>query len=521
VGVRPRLIVRPGTLDEKTYDLKPGANTVGRTGENDLFIADRSLSRAHARIEVGSNGVVTIEDLESKNGTFVDGKRVDKQTLADSHTITFGEVPARYMLRPSQQPMRATAAPTPVPALTRNIATDIIRVPIADIVGATGLMSAAGKPKAQPEQRDRDKLRILLKVSQLLSSPASLDTVLGSVLDLAFEILDIDRGAILMVNPATGEIEPRVTRSRKGPASFSLSIARYVMEQSVAALFSDATLDPRLADAGSVLAQAIRTSMCAPLKPRDHTLGVLYVDNVTSANRFDADDLEFLSAFANQSAIAIENAMLGQKLAEEAVTRNTLLRFFPPAAVPAIVESGGGLKTMEAEATILFSDISGYTAMSERMKPTEIIALLNAYFPPVAEIVFRYEGTLEKYIGDALLAVWGVPVAHSDDSQRAVKAAIEMQRVVRAHNLKVHIGINSGPVAAGNIGSKEYIQYATIGDTTNVASRLCNVAGEGEIVIDERTAKRLPPGIEVDALGPTPIKGKKEPMNLFRVRLSV
>jgi adenylate cyclase len=513
--VRPRLIARPGTLDEKNYDLKPGANSIGRTAENSVVIPDRSLSREHARIEVGPSGVV-LEDLGSKNGTFVDGKRVTKCTLGESHTIKFGEVTARYMLRPTQ-PVSAST-PLQKPQLTRDIGTDIIRVPISEIVGATGQHATAAR------YRDRDKLRILLKVSQLLSSPASLDTVLGNVLDLAFEILDIDRGAILMVNKQTGELEPRVTRARKGPASFSVSIARYVMEASVAALFEDAAHDQRLADAGSILMQSIRTSMCAPLKPGDETLGVLYVDNVTSANRFDADDLEFLSAFANQSAIAVQNAMLASKLAEEAVTRNTLLRFFPPAAVPAMVASGGALRTVEAEATILFSDITGYTTISDRMKPTEIIALLHAYFPPVAEIVFRHEGMLEKYIGDALLAVWGVPVAHADDAARAVRAAIDMQRAVRElagkpgqPEIKVHIGLATGPVAAGNIGSKDYIQYATIGDTTNLASRICSIAQPGDIVIDERTRAKLPKEIGVAPLGPTAIRGKAEPVQLFRV----
>ena len=128
-------------------------------------------------------------------------------------------------------------------------------------------------------------------------------------------------------------------------------------------------------------------------------------------------DLEFLCAFANQAAIAIDNSILNEKLTAEAVTRNNLLRFFPPTAVPSIVHgSGAGLATIEREATVVFSDISDYTSMSSRMRPTQIIELLNAYFPVMAEIVFRYDGTLEKYIGDALLALWGVPLEHQDDT---------------------------------------------------------------------------------------------------------
>jgi adenylate cyclase len=163
------------------------------------------------------------------------------------------------------------------------------------------------------------------------------------------------------------------------------------------------------------------------------------------------------------------------------------------------------------------------------MKPTEIIQLLNEYFPVMAEIVFRHEGTLEKYIGDALLAVWGVPLEHDDDAHRAVRAAIEMQRAILKMNegwagereIGVHIGINTGPVAAGNIGSDQYIQYATIGDTTNVASRVCGEARRGEIVIDDRTAAHVAgTAIKLTNLGLIHLRGKSTPTQLHRVEWS-
>jgi adenylate cyclase len=175
---------------------------------------------------------------------------------------------------------------------------------------------------------------------------------------------------------------------------------------------------------------------------------------------------------------------------------------------------------------VLFSDISGYTSMSSRMKPTEIIQLLNEYFPVMAEVVFRHEGTLEKYIGDALLAVWGVPLEHGDDAQRAVRAAIEMQRGIDQLNerwagkreIGIHIGISTGPVAAGNIGSDQYIQYAAIGDTTNVASRVCNEARRGEIVICDRTAAHLAgTDIRLADMGLVHLRGKPNPTQLHRV----
>jgi adenylate cyclase len=266
--------------------------------------------------------------------------------------------------------------------------------------------------------------------------------------------------------------------------------------------------------------------MCTPLKAGDVLLGALYVDNVTKPDRFVEEDLHFVSAFANQAAIAIHNALLSTKLAQEAVTRNNLMRFFPPTAIEAILEGQDTLAVRETEATALFCDLSGYTAMSAQMSPRAVIELLNHYFPVMADIVFRHEGTLEKYIGDALLAVWGAPFAHADDPERAVRAAIDMQRAVQGlttggklpAGLAVHIGINSGVVAAGNIGSRQYLQYATIGDATNVASRICSVAAEGEILADAGTASRLVAGWALEALEPVHVKGKAEPLRLVRVK---
>jgi adenylate cyclase len=142
--------------------------------------------------------------------------------------------------------------------------------------------------------------------------------------------------------------------------------------------------------------------------------------------------------------------------------------------------------------------------------------------------VFPYEGTLEKYIGDALLAVWGAPYPKEDDTERAVRAAIEMQWAVcrlneewaqqRNLQIQIHIGINTGKVAAGNIGSEKLIQYAAIGDTTNVTSRICSLAKAGEILISQNTFDKLRGWkLPVEKLKPVWVKGKDQPLQLYRL----
>jgi adenylate cyclase len=253
------------------------------------------------------------------------------------------------------------------------------------------------------------------------------------------------------------------------------------------------------------------------------------VDNLTRANGFNEEDLEFLTAFANQAAIALDNSLLSQRLAEEAVLRTSYLRFFPPATLKKLrMAKGAPLETIETEVSVLFSDISGFTALSSTLEPRQVVDLLNDYFPVMAEIVFRYEGTLEKYIGDALMAVWGAPFAHPDDADRAVRAAVEMQRALEALNarwraqgrpeLRIHVGLNTGRVAAGNIGSEQYLQYATIGDATNVASRVCTAAGDGEICMNSTTFERWRERSWPTArLPPTHVKGKQDALTLYRL----
>ena len=211
------------------------------------------------------------------------------------------------------------------------------------------------------------------------------------------------------------------------------------------------------------------------------------------------------------------------------VANERLSRFFAPEIAERIAhEPETATRAVESGVTVLFSDISGFTALSSTMRPQQVMSLLNDYFPTMVEIVFRHDGTLEKFVGDALLAIWGVPFAHPDDADRAVAAAIEMQRAVGPLNARlaaaghppiaIHIGLSSGPVAAGYVGTERYVQYAVIGDTTNVASRVCSAAGAGEILVTEATRALLErPGVRLEPLPPVAVKGKAEPLVLHRV----
>jgi adenylate cyclase len=514
----PQLIVTQGSPGSQAHPLPEGVTRVGRAPENNVCILHESVSRAHAQIEV-RGGRATLTDLRSTRGTFVNGLRITQQELVGGEQIHLGEVPCRFVAD------AATVVPGGValagggltPLLTRGIERAAGRTLVAQLGGARGQRRSA-------EQR----LQTLLQVGQILSGPEPIEALLQKILDLVFQILEVHRAVLLLTDEATGELVPRVARPQNQLDSYSRSIVAYAREHDEAALFSDVPHDERFQAARSVFLMEIQSAMAAPLRAHNRLLGVLYLDNVAVSHAYLEEDLELVAAFAGQAAVALENAQLYRKIEQEAVLRSRFERFFPPATAREIAASPEPLATVDTEVTALFADISGYTAMVSEMPPREVVALLNEYFAEVSSVVFRHEGVIEKYIGDALLAVWGAPRAGPHDALRAVSTAVEMLRALAPFNqrraarglppLQVHIGINTGPVAAGNIGSSTYLQYATIGDTTNVTSRICSAAGADEILIADATLQRMPGcPFPVEPLPPVVVKGKAEPLRLHRV----
>ena len=527
------LIYAPETPDERTYNLKAGVNSVGREHDNSIVLMHGSISRHHAEITINNDEII-LRDRNSKNKTYVNEVEIEKQSLKDGDIVRFGRVVLKFVGDPE-----STSTLTDVEqeesnlTVLKKLSPEKTRTAMEELLDIQGTQKSVLKLREDDsDRRAVDKLKILLELSKQLSSPEDPEQLLEKILNLLFEIMNVDRAAILLTEEERGTVEVKTLRSRTGmtPSSqfYSKQIVNLVYKTGDAILTGDAVIDPQFEDSKSIIAQSIRASMCAPLKPREETIGVLYVDNLSRSNVYTEEDLEFLTCIANQAAIAIENSKLYQKIQAAAILRDKLERFFPPAVSQKIKETAE-LKIVDTEVTALFADISDYTKLSSKMEPRQIIEMLNEYFTVmVEEIVFPYEGTLEKYIGDALLAVWGAPYQKPDDADRAVRAAIEMQLAVCRFNhswvrgqnepIAIHIGLNTGKVAAGNIGSKNLIQYAMIGDTTNVASRICNVANAGEIVISQSTRDRLKdPYLPLEDIGTKMVKGKEKPLQLYRV----
>ncbi|HUK22200.1 MAG TPA: adenylate/guanylate cyclase domain-containing protein [Gemmatimonadales bacterium] len=535
------------TTGEQAIDLQPGRTVVvGRAVTSDVPIYDPTISRKHAELALADGaGGVRVKDLGSSNGTFLNGDRVTEAVAAENDVITFGKVAYRVKAVSAPAPRPQVVPPfntPPGPGGSAAAGGTIVRqLPVSVSGGVPAIVdvSPSGashlKVTAQSvEERREKKLSLLLEISKELSKQQELDRLLDKVVDFTFQIMNVDRVSILLLEGATNELVPRVSKGRTGGAGAAKhvpqSIARKAVEERVAILSDNAAADERF-KGKSILIQSVRSAMCTPLMGTDQkVLGILYVDNLTATHSFADEDLEFLIAFGSLAAVGIENSRRSEQLRREALVLSNFQRYFAPNLAAQIAQQEGAVQLggQKRPVVIFFSDIRGFTPMSEMMGPDEIASLLTSYFTEMVEIVFEHSGTLDKFMGDAIMALWGAPIAHEDDADRAMSCALDQLTALEKLNkqwkavgrpeLGIGIGINFGEVFAGNIGSERRLEYTVIGDAVNTASRLCSSAGPNEILISDAFYQQLKQPPKVEALDPIQVKGKSKKVPIYRVK---
>jgi adenylate cyclase len=524
---------------ERTVDLAD-SNTLGRHPDNTIQLLDRIVSKTHCHINL-TDGRYVLVDQGSLNGTYVNGDRVQgTRVLASDDEITLGSTKIVF----------STGGAKPTPALGRRadgataVAVETGKVTIAPGVVESHIRSKLAQHTAQnfmPERllqdesvlrRDYEKLRVSFELTRALAGELDVDKLLAKILATGFELLAADRGVVLLFDEKK-TLQPRCVRTKRGAATddvaLSSTIINEVLRDRAAVLSSDALMDSRFKGAHSIIMQGIRSSMAVPLIYSDELLGVMVLDSQVAANAFTEKDLQLTQALANQAALAIQNSLYARKIEKEALTRERFQRLLSPAIAELVVsgevavEKGGQAR----ETTVFFSDIRGFTAMSETRTAQEIVDMLNEYFEQMVEIIFKYEGTLDKFVGDEIMALFGAPVAHPDDAYRAVKVAVEQLRILEEWNrvriaegeseIRIGIGINSGNVVAGYLGSSKALEYTVIGDVVNTASRLCSVAKAGEVIISRKTYDLVKDYFDAQELSPTQVKGKAMPLQVYKV----
>jgi adenylate cyclase len=395
-------------------------------------------------------------------------------------------------------------------------------------VAAAGLDAPGGDAS-----RLEERLSTLLDVSTELTRQVSVDALLATIAEKCMRIFAVDRVAILLADEQ-GQLQPRIARDRDGASQGAMvpqSIARSAFDERKAIISEDAAEDARF-HGQSVLLQQVRSALCAPLVGSENrALGVIYVDSRLATHRFGEDDLNFLVAFSGIAAVALENSQFAERIRRETLARSNLERFFTPALAARIAQSPDAVRLGgdKRPVAVLFSDIRGFTALSETMNPDDMARLLSEYFTEMVECVFRHGGTLDKFIGDAVMAQWGAPLGEPDDAQRAMAAAVDMMRSLAGLNrkwraefrpeLQIGIGLNFGEAFAGNIGSERRLEFTVIGDVVNTASRLCGAADGGEILVSDQFRLALVDPPPLTPHGAMDLKNKSQPVTVWAVDL--
>lgn len=506
------------------------------------------------------------------------------------------------------------------------------------------------------QKEERDSHLALANISQVVNSSLQLDEVLRIVMDTIVRLTGAERG-FLMLNDNQGNLSIHIARNwvqeslHASETALSRTVVNQVLAEGNPILTTNAQQDPRFDSQESVISLNLRSILCVPLILKDSIIGVIYADNRLREGLFTETEKDLLSAFANQAAVAIENARLFESIrqtlsevtelknlmddvfssiisgvittdleqritltnsvVEEMLgeTRTNLLgkkvnqiplfdqinishyltrvhrynhqikglqfdihtpqrrslnlrfnisplkdaqgkifgtaivmedmtetrrleaqrRLFERMVSPVVIDQLnpdeldlGGARTY---ITTLFADIRGYTSLSERCDPETLVSVLNRYLGAATEAILSEEGTIDKFMGDAIMAFFNAPILQSDHTLRAVRAALQMRKAINEIKdefpselrLQVGIGIHSGDAVLGLVGTQKRMEYTAIGDSVNIAKRLQENAAPGQILISAQSYEAIKDTIQVQQIDPLNVKGKKQLIPVYEL----
>lgn len=478
--------------------------TIGRQLENEIVLNHAIVSRKHARVEMRGRQAWLI-DLESRNGVTVNRLRVKEEQLSDGDLIGIGPYEIQFEDRAAQSVVLDDNQYFPIASDGRVVQTHELHLETVDL---------------------QQFYAIGMRINQILDYRELLDQVMEEVL----RVVPAQRGFLLLRKGE--ELVPRVVLpAGTGDVAISGSIVAKALQEGEAVLTRDARLD--FAGANSIISANIRSAICAPLLLQGNAIGVILLDS-PGREQFSERDRDLVVAIANFAAVAIERARLTEELRQQGELRKNLERFLSPNVAKAlaryVAQHGKLWEAQEQSVTVLFADVKGFTALSERLSPREVQDLLNEYLHEMTDVIFRYNGTVDKYIGDGIMAVFGAPRLpdEPEDTQhafRAVAAALEMQAAQQRLVSKwepskaflIRIGVNTGMAYTGFFGTRHRLEYTAIGDTVNTASRLESAAEPGAIFIGQDTATQLNDRFTLQEMGELQLKGKQQRVRAFKV----
>ncbi|MBK9941949.1 MAG: FHA domain-containing protein [Kouleothrix sp.] len=490
--------------EKRAFALDERGIQIGRALDNDIVLNNVIVSRHHARVLLREREV-WVTDLGSRNGISVNRLRVKEELLHDGDVLQVGPFEIRYEDRAAQSVVLDDNQYFPLAAESKEVKSGELPELALDL---------------------KEFYRISKRLNGLLDMHGLLDAVMEEVL----RAVPSQRGLLLLRKGS--ELVPMIVHPRtQGDVAISSTIARKAIEANEAVLTRDARLD--FAGSQSIISANIRSAICAPLISEGRAIGLIYVDS-PGRDQFNEHQRDMLAAVANLAAIHIERARLTDELREQAQLRQNFERFMSPNIAQLMasyfVQHGQLWEPQELIVSVLFADVKGFTSLSETLSPRDVQDLLNEYFHEMTEVIFRHNGTLDKYIGDGIMAVFGAPqlaapIDPEESAAQAVDAALGMieahrrliERLDPAKAFAFRMGINTGPVYAGFFGTRQRLEYTVMGDTVNTASRLEGKADLNSVLISEATRQVLGQAFALQEMGEFQLKGKAQLVRTFKV----
>lgn len=531
---------------------------LGRSPENCVCLPDHRVSRQHARITRHGHEFF-IEDLKSTNGVILRGERIPLDKLSDIRDGDEIRICSTRMIFHTDEPssshqyingsgLTSGSAVTKEISLQENFGAltltmlkdDITQPKVAATIDASEDVIQVKEDEKNSDKGLQDalkRLQAICQVSTALGAISDREELLQKILNCVFDIFPAaERSFIMQHDAESNNFVPVMAKKRfENPSHWeevpiSRTIINEVTEKKHSILSFDAMGDERFNDHESIMELSIRSMMCAPLIVGEELLGIIQVDTNTGLQSFTEEDLQVLTGISTQAAIAVKNIQLYEAIEAETTRRTSLQRYFSPGLVDMLM-SGDLTTALGGSAyrgTVLFSDIIGFTTMSESLPPTEVVARLNRYFTVMQKLIYDNGGNVDKFSGDAIMAFWGVPQTNQPEERNAVLTALRMQEELWSFNLTLEsenqqpihmgIGINTGEFVAGNVGSEDKIEFTLIGDAVNLAARIEDRASRSQVLISEATWEPIKDVVCAIQLPSTMLKGKSFPVTIYSVR---
>ncbi len=521
-------------------DLTGKETVVGRHDGCDVRLDDGLISRNHCLILLEGRRVV-VKDLESRNGTWVNGRRIlNRREIRPGDVLQVGTFRLHFYLEKTLPAVQDAETPGEEPTADEAVVRSGEAQPVVEPLGIISdyLSETTGHFGEAPTRIRRERIsRNLLTLYRMTEELVALEKdpaeILDYVLDEIFEVFSPSQATILLSGDDDIPV-PAKQRSEHGDKNIrtvSATIVNRVLADRVSILTHNAAEDPRFCEGDSVVLDAIGSAMAAPVWEGRSILGVLYVDSLDTVGGFGKEDLDLLTAMGHQVALAIQRRRLTERLREEAVKnaviRESLGRFHSPQVVDLILEGAADLGAKETVATIFFCDIVHFTQLCTSAPLSRLQEVLNLFFKTVNEVVFDERGTLDKYLGDGAMAIFGAPLDQEDAPVRAVRSALRIREALAVAmselpaelRFRVRYGINTGNAIVGNFGSDERVDYTILGHAVNLASRICESAAPDQILIGSHTFHDVEDRklFEAIRLGSKRFKGIKGSETLYEI----